>query len=237
VQGAIDDVQAEINAIQLGAVTGTLDSATGSLLGTIGVGVEAGSPVLAKKETNRCTTEPAIVDAPLALGRPTTTRTPTRLHCDTTALTPSFGTQVRLVTSPSLHPGLVLASSVYGLDVSTDGGRTFAHTHSFVDPDAVAIVIDLAVLPWAAGRSLVVAQYSYRATGVSMVIGAPLARSDDGGHTWREMVVGLPGFDFVQAVAATPTGRLVAVSAGRGIACSEDGGRTWGPTCPTPEAA
>ncbi len=59
-----------------------------------------------------------------------------------------------------------------------------------------------------------------------------LYRSKDGGVTWSGTRVRVPGFEAgVSRIIALPDGRLIALGAGSGLACSADGGRTWSARC------
>ncbi len=57
-------------------------------------------------------------------------------------------------------------------------------------------------------------------------------RSADGGTTWTKEMVALTGFESgVARIAALADGRLIALGARRGLACSGDGGRSWSARC------
>ena len=94
-----------------------------------------------------------------------------------------------------------------GIWQTTDGGRTFTLVY---DGDAVAL--SAAVV---GGRDVLL--------GIEPFTG--LARSDDGGRTWRQL--GAPPGTPVASMAATPDGRVVVIGSGQGLHRSDDGGTTW----------
>ncbi len=122
-----------------------------------------------------------------------------------------------------------------GFDVYTsdDAGRTFRRSVRPTSRWRVGGMIrDLAVVPGSGSRSVVVAQHGW---GGDL---SPLERTDDGGNTWTPLWVDVAGFKYeAVAVAATPTGRILAAGGDGGLACSADGGRTWAPLCDTPDTA
>lgn len=117
--------------------------------------------------------------------------------------------------------------------VSRDGGRTFLPLglpRADGSSIFVAGVVDT-------GRSALVAQSSMLTTGGQFSgFGPFFLHTEDEGHTWGPLSIGVPGFESGAFVlAATPTGRIIAGGLFGSIACSVDGGRTWTPVCPTPD--
>jgi photosystem II stability/assembly factor-like uncharacterized protein len=94
-----------------------------------------------------------------------------------------------------------------GIWQTTDGGETFSLVY---DGDAVAlsaVVVD--------GRDVL----------LGIVPFSGLVRSDDSGHTWRQL--GTPPGTPVASMAATPDGRSIVIGSGQGLHRSDDGGSTW----------
>jgi photosystem II stability/assembly factor-like uncharacterized protein len=113
-----------------------------------------------------------------------------------------------LLVAPDDSARLVLGTH-YGLFESSDGGRTWA-PGALEDDDAMNLVRTRARVTWAAGHGV-------------------LARSDDGGATWRDVSPpGLPHLD-VHGFAADPANarRLFAAIAGAGLFRSLDGGASF----------
>jgi RNA polymerase sigma factor (sigma-70 family) len=147
---------------------------------------------------------------------------PTRPACTTSSRLGRFQAAAGGLATSALGADSVFVLGPSGLLASSDGGRTFRARSPGTDaPRAIA------VLPGAASASAILAWGSRPA----------LVRTDDGGDSWASLAVDLPGFaEGANAVAVTPTGRIIAGGARGGLACSADDGRTWAPLCPTPDA-
>jgi RNA polymerase sigma factor (sigma-70 family) len=153
-----------------------------------------------------------------------------RPTCTTTRL-PAFVSTFGGLALPPMGTGALFLRGQHDMLVSTDGGRTLRQAApwggSGRNRDVAAVDIG--------ARSLVVARSSARP-------GPALLWSDDAGASWRPVFVDVPGFEpsggfgGALAVAATPTGRILAGGINGGLACSVDDGRIWAPTCPTPDA-
>jgi RNA polymerase sigma-70 factor, ECF subfamily len=104
---------------------------------------------------------------------------------------------------------------------SVDGGTTFSST----SPPFVVQGSFRDLLPLNGGALIA-------SVGHADPARSGVYRSSDGGRTWLGRRVFLPGFEAgASRIAALPDGRLIALGAGFGIACSADGGRSWGPRC------
>jgi RNA polymerase sigma-70 factor (ECF subfamily) len=182
-------------------------------------------------EVNRCTrsTSSSAIVSPIE-------RAAGLVHLDCEAITlpnPQFD-QLAVRLSSSGPEGVILASDGLSLYVSKDRGRHFDQVLAST-PASYTFVNDIAPLP-DARDSFLVAQVTYRCTARECTIGPSLVRTDDGGRTWASLDLRLPEFTVVEAVAVTPTGRVLAIGAyGTGMACSLDGGGTWHRTCPSPD--
>lgn len=166
---------------------------------------------------------------------------PGTLHHCTSHPFPWFdGGGMTLLVSPRAQPGLVYVGGNPGryAYVSTDEGRTFRQ----VVTDPHVLVVGMDAIPSPTGTSAVMARWRsvYDPVRRTWSRGPSLMRTGDGGGTWAPLPVELAGFEEhfdVRAVAVTPTGRIVALGAGRGIVCSVDDGATWGWGCPRAEAS
>ena len=129
--------------------------------------------------------------------------------------------------------------AVFGVDafdirVSVDGGRSFQRRTPWPEwGGGYAFVNDITVARQG-GTTMAYAAIVDWGQGIRQ---ADVLRTRDLGRTWDRLPIDLPGFENgAKTVQATPTGRIVALGAAYGIACSVDG-ITWATTCPTPDAA
>ena len=118
--------------------------------------------------------------------------------------------------------GTVYAFTSRVLFRSADGGHAF--TSSSPAYAGRGTIRDLFVPN---GREVVAAVQHAGDTGSGGVY-----RSVDGGRTWSGGRVAAAGFESgVSRVIGLPDGRLIALGASSGIACSADGGRSWSERC------
>ena len=115
----------------------------------------------------------------------------------------------------------VYAFTTHALFRSVDAGTTF----TAAEPEFATRGMINDVLVTGDGSVLVAT------TGISPS-DAGVHRSSDGGATWTKLRVPITGFEAGSIkLVGLADGRLIALGAERGIACSEDGGRTWMSRC------
>jgi hypothetical protein len=114
----------------------------------------------------------------------------------------------------------VYAFTAHALFRSRDAGATF--TYSLPWYAARANIRDVATT--ADGTVLVAVDAAHSVKG-------GVFRSADG-VMWKRSTIALAGFETgVARIVALPEGRLIALGASRGMACSEDGGLSWTARC------
>jgi hypothetical protein len=141
--------------------------------------------------------------------------------CDSIVFSEGFDAPF-LRPSPTLaNDGTVYAFTAHTLFRSLDEGRTFA-----VTSPAFARTANMRdALTMSDGSVLVAVEMPGGA-------GGGIFRSADGGTSWTKTRVALAGFTRgVTRLILAPDGRLLALGADLGIACSGDAGSTWTRRC------
>jgi RNA polymerase sigma-70 factor (ECF subfamily) len=175
---------------------------------------------------SRCT-----LPEPAPAGSADLVRAPSRLTCTATTRLGSFQAATAGLSAATTVAGPLFVGGQNDVLVSTDDGSTFRPVARWGG------LWDLAPRGVGAVPSMPTAAVMARFTRP----GEPaLLRTDDAGASWTPLYVDAPGFEArnstsggANGVAVTPTGRIIALGAQYGLACSVDGGRTWAPLCPT----
>lgn len=143
---------------------------------------------------------------------------------------------VNVSLSPSFdRDGVAYAFFGDWLYVSRDGARAFERL-PWSEEAGESDKTDLVVSPADPSTIFLATTPRYDAGG-ALARGGVL-RSEDGGRSWVDTGLDLPGFERgVWKLAIAPTGRILAASSTYGIACSDDDGRTWRARCDPPTPA
>jgi RNA polymerase sigma-70 factor, ECF subfamily len=151
--------------------------------------------------------------------RPTVNRC-TDSICESVVFDTGYDAPFVRTSTDFAHDRTVYAFTPHVLFRSTDAGSTFAASEPTFA--ARATIKDVQILR--DGTTLVALSDAARTNG--------LYRSVDGGKTWRMRTLPVSGFRFgVRKILVLPDGRLIALGAERGIACSHDGGWEWSSRC------